>query len=250
MEVVEHSEAFVDKDGDLTFSHTKVILRRRNEFYYAITDRRFHRPSEIDPHTLECIPIPIEKFRPLFPPNFTQAPQLSPQSFYIKQPSLLYYGDSPASTELSTLIMHEAEMCEILRKSPHRNIVEYHGCLVDDGRITGLCFMKYGFNLMELVKDARSFDRALCLKSVRLGIEHLHSLGMIHCDINPTNILSNGTDFVIGDFDSCTVEGEELGLKAGTRGWTRDDCETAKQEIDLYGLSLIEQFLHQSITID
>ncbi|KAF2195698.1 hypothetical protein K469DRAFT_758471 [Zopfia rhizophila CBS 207.26] len=58
-----------------------------------------------------------------------------------------------------------------------------------------------------MIKDARPFNRALCLRSIRIGIEHLHSLGVIHCDINPTNILFRGNDFVIGDFDSCKPEG-------------------------------------------
>jgi serine/threonine protein kinase len=52
------------------------------------------------------------------------------------------------------------------------------------------------------------------------GIQHLHSLGLIYCDINPTNILMNGGTPIIGDFDSCRREGEKLGFKAGTRGWT------------------------------
>jgi serine/threonine protein kinase len=81
------------------------------------------------------------------------------------------------------------------------------------------------------------------LRSIRMGIEHLHELGLIHCDITPYNILSDQDDFVIGDFDSCTKEGTELGLKAGTKGWTKDEYKIARREMDFYGLSKIEEFL-------
>ena len=66
---------------------------------------------------------------------------------------------------------------------------------------------------------------------------------MIHCDITPYNVLSDQDDFVVGDFDSCTKEGDELGLKAGTIGWTNDEFRIARPENDYYGLSKIEEFL-------
>ena len=36
MEVIEPSEAFQEKSGDLEFSHTKVIPRKNNDYFYAI----------------------------------------------------------------------------------------------------------------------------------------------------------------------------------------------------------------------
>ena len=41
MEVCEHNEAFVEEDGDLAFSHTKVILRQGDLYFYAITRHRY-----------------------------------------------------------------------------------------------------------------------------------------------------------------------------------------------------------------
>jgi hypothetical protein len=49
--------------------------------------------------------------------------------------------------------------------------------------------------------------------------------------------------FVIGDFDSCTPEGQKLGLKAGTKGWTKEEFCVATREMDWYGLSRIEEEL-------
>ena len=46
MEVCEQNEAFVEQDGDFAFSHTKIILREGDQYYYAITSRRYLPTSE------------------------------------------------------------------------------------------------------------------------------------------------------------------------------------------------------------
>jgi serine/threonine protein kinase len=142
--------------------------------------------------------------------------------------------------------LDEVKACEILRVHPHPNIAQYLGCTVDDGMIAGLCFVKYGTTLLERVYEGSDdFDADLCLRGIQSGVEHLHKLGLIHCDINPANILMSGDndDPIIIDFDSCRREGEELGLKAGTRGWTNEDFKVATPEIDKYGISMIKEFL-------
>jgi serine/threonine protein kinase len=246
MEVCEQNEAFVEQDGDLAFSHTKIILREGDQYYYAITSRRYLPTSEVDLLELDPVPIPASQIWPPFPTHFARAPEPLPQDCYVKRPSLLYYGDTEASTELSSLLLNEAEVCEILRAYPHPNIAQYLGCIVENNRITGLCFVKYGMNLSERVtKGSRPFDADLFLRGIQEGISHLHSLNLIHCDLNPTNILMNGDTPVIGDFDSCQREGEKLGFKAGTRGWTSEEFKFARPENDQYGLSKIRDFLFQ-----
>ena len=79
-----------------------------------------------------------------------------------------------------------------------------------NSRITGLCFKRYERTLFEKMEETNgSFDRRLCLKSIRSGIEHLHRHGYCHNDINSSNIMFdvNDTPIVI-DFDSCRPEGE------------------------------------------
>ena len=134
----------------------------------------------------------------------------------MKRHSLLYYGDTEASAELSNPLLNEIQVWEVLRANP--NIAECLGCIVEKSSITGLCFVKYDMNLSERVsKDPRSFDTDCLLSGIQIGIRHLHSLCLIHCDLNPTNILMYGDIPVIGDFDSCQWKGEKLGLKAGAR---------------------------------
>jgi len=156
MEVCEQSEAFAEEHGGVAFSHTKIILREGDQYYYAIASRRYPANSkvdlhELDPHELDLVPIPASQIWPPFPTQFTQAPEPLPQDCYVKRPSLLYYGDTEDrdSTELSSLLLNEAEVCEILRASPHPDIAQYLGCIVKNDRITGLCFVKYGMNLSE-----------------------------------------------------------------------------------------------------
>jgi hypothetical protein len=224
MEICEQSEAFDEEDGDLTFHHTKIILRNNSQCYYAIVEQRYSSASEINPIDLDLIPIPASQIWPPFPANFTRAPEPFPQNCYVKRPSLLNHGVTDASTEVSTLLLSEATAYEIISAHPHPNIAQYLGCIVDGGHITGLCFVKYGITLSERVtKDPRHFDKELCLRRIQNGIQHLHKLGLIHCDINPANILMSENDDnpIITDFDSCRRQGERLGLKAGTRGWTR-----------------------------
>ena len=247
MEVCEQNEAFVQEDRELVFSHTKVILRKGDQYYYATTRNRYRTTSEVVPGSLKLHPIPTSKIWPQFKKGFTVAPKPLPPGCYVKQPSLLHYGDTKASTEQSSLLLQEARVCETLKKRPHPNIAQYLGCIVsNDGRIKGLCFVKYGVNLFDRVnKDTRPFDGDLCSRRIEDGIQHLHSLGLIHCDINPTNIMMDGDNPVIVDFDSCRQEGQKLGSKAGTEGWTSENFHFARRENDQYGLLKIREFLSQ-----
>ena len=76
-------------------------------------------------------------------PSFTLAPSPLPPDSYFKQPSLLYYGDTPASLEPGRQVLAEVEVCEVLRRHPHPNIAQYLGCVTENGRAMGLCFKKY-----------------------------------------------------------------------------------------------------------
>jgi serine/threonine protein kinase len=246
MEVCEQNEAWVEKDGDWTFSHTKIILKKDDQYFYATSSHRYNSAADVNLVDFDPIPIPASKIWPQFPKHFQRAPKPLPENCYVKRPSLLYYGDTKASTELGDLILHEARVCEILRLSPHPNIAQYLGCMVEKSRITGLCFVKYDMTLFERVTQvSRPFDAGHLLQCINEGVRHLHNLDLIHCDLNPTNILMCGESAVIGDFDSCRRTGDKLGLKAGTSGWTSDKFKFALPENDQYGLSKIEDFLFQ-----
>ena len=165
MEICEQAEMFAPEGGDLAFSHSKFILREGNQYYYAITSHRCLLDSKVDLHELNPVPIPSSQLWPSFPPQFRRAPEPLPHDCFVKRPSLLNCGYTEASNgDVSSLLLNEAEVCEILRASPHPNIAQYLGCLVENDKIMGLCFVKYGMNLKEMVtKHSRPFDADLIL---------------------------------------------------------------------------------------
>ena len=244
MEVCEQNEAWVEKDEDFIFSHTKIILRKDGRYFYAISSRRFRSATDVNVLDLDRVLIPASKIWPQLPNHLTRAPEPLPANCYIKRPSLLRYGDTQASTDLADLVLHEAAVCEILRAFPHPYIAQYLGCIVEKNRIMGLCFHKYDMNLSQRIAEVSGpFDAGYVLQCIEEGIRHLHGLGLIHCDLNPTNIFMRGEIPVIGDFDSCRKQGEKLGLKAGTCGWTSDEFRFAMPENDYYGISKIRNLL-------
>lgn len=262
MEACERTEIFDGSPDDQDFSHTHIVLRAGKEndyqYYYAITDRRYSSNAEINPLELDVSPTPPEAIWPPFPADFKKAPDPLPENchvkresplpenFHVKREDLESHGEKTVFDGGTNLLWKEAQICEVLHKSPHPNIAQYYGCLVENGRIKGLCFGKYDMTLLEKTEhDSRPFDWDLCLRDIQKGIEHLHRLGLVHCDINPRNVMMNENMAVIIDFDSCHREGERLGAKAGAGGWTRDEFTHAERENDFYGLSKIRDFLFE-----
>jgi serine/threonine protein kinase len=78
---------------------------------------------------------------------------------------------------------------------------------------------------------------------LRAGIEHLHSLGYAHNDLNPMNVAMDGGDApVILDFGSCRKFGETL-LSGGTPGWIDEDFSTSGAQQDWRALRKMEVWL-------
>lgn len=246
MEIYQQSQAFIEKDGDLEFDFTKLIIRGQNhEYFFAITKDRIGASSAVDLDRLHKISIPSDNIWPYFSAQFTRAPEPLPSECYVKEPNLLDYGDTPASLQLSSQMLHEVEVCELLKQHPHPNVATYMGCVVSANRIKGLCFARYRMTLARRLKVATPFNKDLCLQGIEQGIRHLHSLGLVHNDINPTNVMVDEMDHpILIDFDSCQQEGQRLGLKAGTRGWSMEGSEHARFENDFFGLSKVREHMY------
>ncbi|EFW22500.1 conserved hypothetical protein [Coccidioides posadasii str. Silveira] len=201
MEICEQSEAFVEQDGDLIFDHTRLILRGDGEYFYARVNWRVSSPSAVDISQLKINKILTKNIWPPMDSHYTPAPDPLPLNSYIKQSSLLYYSDTPASLEP-------------------------------------------GRQLLAKMEEATLFDRVLCLQGIESGIKHMHTLGLIHNDLNTSNVIMDKRDNpVIIDFDSCQREGAQLGLKAGTVGWAMEDTVYAIWQNDFFGLSKIQEIL-------
>lgn len=241
MEVVEKSEAWEDVGEDIEYSHTTVILRKDDDYFYARTKRRYSSTKEVNLDELELHLIPADNIWPPFSSDLTPAPDPLPPNSYIKSLSLLLCADNHDHRP-GDLLLEEARICEILRRDPHPNVAQYLGCTVKGNRVTGLCFVKYNVTLWDRLQNRDSpLDRENCCGAIESGLEHLHSLGLIHNDVNPHNIMLKSDETpVIIDFDSCRREGDNL-LKEGTWGWTDGGFEVANRANDYYGLQKIRE---------
>ncbi|CAF9942571.1 MAG: hypothetical protein ALECFALPRED_009821 [Alectoria fallacina] len=242
-------EALIEGGGadDFIFSYTSILLHDGEKFYKARSSQRTTILKRIDTSRLEIksTPIPVGDYRPLFSDELMTAPNLMSQDCWEKLPDLSCY-DSRDPTRLEEFMLREARIVEMLMGHPHPNVARYHGCVVREGHIASLCFTRYHQTLVERIyHDTRPFDPHVCLQEIKKGIQHLHSIGIIHNDINPSSVMLCTDDTaVIIDFNSCRKKGEE-GWMEGTYRWTdasyNNNC--AEFENDKCGLRKIREWL-------
>ncbi|KAK2471859.1 hypothetical protein H9L39_16542 [Fusarium oxysporum f. sp. albedinis] len=173
---------------------------------------------------------------------------------YVKKPKLEDYLDP----ELEARMTLEIEVWELIRRRPHEGLAVYHGCVVADGRVSGLCFERYEQTLMQRVNpkalskpDFTRSDRSLvqndikqCLQTIREALEHLHSIGFSHNDLNPSNIMMGKDNrAVIIDMDSSCRIGESLEKKKRTYGWLDEHVNYSTFDNDLKALDEVETWL-------
>lgn len=243
LEIVEQNEAFIEEDGDFVYDHTNIILRQEKQYFSAKVEDRSFQPNDLNIASLDITPIPSEHFCPKVQHDITEVLEVYSNT-YIKRPSLLSWQPSNANPEsIGELVLQEAEVCEILKRNPHPNIAQYYGYLIEAERITDLCFAKYTSTISERLKGSSLAGRKAYVEGIERGVHHLHQLGLIHNDLNPSNILMNGDIPVIIDFDSCRRKGEKLGNKAGTFEWELEGAEVAEPENDIYSLVKIRDWI-------
>ena len=197
------------------FDCTTVVFQHGDNYFLATPKIREHELDVSDPQTLNPQEIPIDHIFPRFESNLTEFINTDRSDVFVKRPRITGYKNSD---HLSRLLLEEARICERLLVSPHPNIARYRGCITRDGRITGLCFDKYAETLWQRLNRGVKIGRR-CIEQIEAGVQHLHRLGLVHCDIGDQNIMFrelDRDDVVIIDFDSCVKEGGPLPTKGGT----------------------------------
>jgi serine/threonine protein kinase len=88
------------------------------------------------------------------------------------------------------------------------------------------------------------FDVDSFMAQIESAIEHLHSLGLAHNDLNPMNIMVDHGDekLYLIDFGSCRPYGCEL-ITAGTYGWVDEDYSTSARRNDEVALEKLRTWL-------
>jgi serine/threonine protein kinase len=254
MEVVNALQCFERVDGGIKFIYTRVLYLQDGITFCAKSPNRNIGPGICADDLEDIKPIPPQAYRPILPPGCTVAPD--PSDGYIKQPNLMSFG---GVVDLASLVLKELATCEVIRKHPHPNIAIYHGCVVSDGRVTGLCFKKYPETLMDKINPGhlnkstfiQSKDRTAArkmamryLSGIEAGIRQLHALGLIHNDLNPANVMITEDDTpVIIDFDSSSAPGTALDKAKRTYGWFHPDVHVSRESNDLDALAELRIWL-------
>ncbi|KAL9129213.1 MAG: hypothetical protein Q9217_002282 [Psora testacea] len=251
MKVIDCLEVWKEDGGHCNFDHFSIILTKGTEVFKAESQRAFAAHQDIDVAALGCplLHISTEDLWPLLEDGLTLAPNPVPDEAFEKEHTLFSYNPQTSIVKPCELLLHEAQICEVLRQHPHKNIASYLGCISDGGLIKGLCFVRYEETLSDRLRDPkRPLNLSECLKGVKDGLDHLHSLGLNHNDINPRNIMLNKQDVpVIIDFDSYQWEGD-IPLGTGTPGWT-DGARITRSERknDDFGLMQLRNTLLNAI---
>lgn len=192
--------------------------------------------------------IPDEKIYPL-QTWMSVVPEANRKNFFIKRPKIACADDEYEIKLVPRMLYEEAEVLEFLKQHQHPNIIKYHGCIINRGRITGLALERYEVILQYRYEDvAHDLDIDTCMNGIRDGVKHLHDLGLAHNDLNPTNIALDSSDNpIILDFGSCKRFGEEL-LSGGTYGWVDEDYSISAKSHDESALVKIEAWLKEKKT--
>lgn len=259
IDVLEMNEAFEEVDGRFDFSGTLIVYQVNSELHHAFSKAHYSSPSEANAnHFRNDIRIPVSAYSPLFPFDLTPAPASIPNDASIKRPRLIGYDricKEPQPNLIAESLLEEAYICELLMEQRHPNIASYLGCQVSNGRVTGLCFVRYKHTLMQVVNPKNFMKRtsratrqtakdySTVLAGIESGIRHLHSLGLVHNDINPSNIMLDGDQAVIVDFGSCRPVGESLQGVGRTYEWYDEKVKQSIPENDLCALEEIQIWL-------
>lgn len=257
--ILRRSEEFKKTCGISRYRRCALIYQLDNATYYALSKVRYRSDAEVKLEDLyDVVMIEVPHYRPKFPSHFTQASNPLLAGWHIKEPTLVRFDPSEPRW-IGERVLFEARANEVLMTHPHRNIAKYHGCRVQDGLITGICYDKYHESLMQRVNpDSHGKGRLhlnktkplnvnLMLESVRNGLAHLHSLGFAHNNINPSNIMffnKDSDEAVIIGLGSCRAIGSTLNdYLVRMEGWYDKKADTSLPSNDLDALDEIAEWL-------
>jgi serine/threonine protein kinase len=184
--------------------------------------------------------------------NLTLAPENPGMDVFIKRPSLVDYDfykgeDGSGLSQLRALLLDEVLALETISKGRHPNIVQYYGCRIKRGRITGITMEKIsGHNLWNLPEhNLGSIQMEPFMDALRRAVNYLHSIGVSHNDICPQNVMVKDGSPVLVDFGSCRRTGERMAASGVSIGWKEegDDYLTSKNSHDICGLEKIGRWI-------
>jgi serine/threonine protein kinase len=129
---------------------------------------------------------------------------------------------------------------------PHPHIVHYYGCRIKRGRITAILFEKLEKNLTKYIHtpEFQHLDKKKFMEALESAIEHLHSLGLAHNDLNPNNIMVRNGLPVLVDFGSAGMFGESL-YSTCTVEWYPESVTTSEKKHDVECLAKLREWIEK-----
>ena len=260
MDIIRAAEFFSSDHGNITFLHTRVLFRQNADIFLGHFPGRkscFQKNEDIA-RLVALQQITLEMYAPQVVDQFTRVSRYQSEGVYVKRPNLLQFD---GTVQLANFMVIDMQACERLHQSPHLNLARYLGCVEEHGRVTALCFPMYketlmeklnpnGLNKVDFVGTSAAMRLAasqMYLPRIEQAVRHMHDLGLVHNDINPSNIMIDSDDNpVLIDFDSCLPSGQPLSGIKRTIGWYDESIEMSIPENDWRALEEIKTWLEAS----
>ncbi|KAK7995111.1 serine/threonine-protein kinase [Apiospora arundinis] len=238
-----------DGSGNLAFKCTKLLLIDQTTHRAWVGTANIPKKQLKLEQAVDCLrPVPNHHIYPTVTPDLplvVSAKYVSSPDDWIKRPDIFVYSQVAGTTMIADDFMEEIRILQTIHESPHPNIVKFKGCIEDADRVVAVLLKRYRITLEVRVEgyNQPAFDARACLREIEAGIEHLHSLGLAHNDLNPSNIMVNEHDKpVIVDMGSCRRIGQEL-HQMGTPDWNEGFEECSSVVNDQIGLECLSEWL-------
>lgn len=254
MQILQRHETFKRIDNRNQFHRVKFTIEQDGNYYIGYLKARQENPSDLS-QLQDVQQVQTTGRGPKLQPHWTIT--LPTNESHVKKPAI----DDLVNPKLESQMEHEIQVWEIIKQHPHPALAVYHGCVESEGRASGLVFTQYEETLSQRVNPGRLCKRDFIasgrplvqpwmrrwLESIESGLGHLHSLGLVHNDITPANImLGDKNEAVIIDCDSTCRIGESLVDKKRTYGWADRNVTHAAPSNDLKSLGELETWLFGS----
>ncbi|KAJ4248759.1 hypothetical protein NW762_012597 [Fusarium torreyae] len=165
-------------------------------------------------------------------------------SVYRKIPGLNNYETLKGTDFIPKELLVETLTMEQVSRTPHPNIVGYHGCRVKRGRITSIVLERLEQTLQQYSNSSEfeKLDKPKFLEALESAVDYIHSLGLAHNDNNPHNIMVNDGMPVLIDFGSCQPIRKQL-QSLGTDGWYGELFFTSEKKHDTFSLNKLRGWI-------